>query len=68
MNGPWALVIATGLTRLVLTVTSWWLMMSAERARARQVGRLLVIAGPGATITQRCAAGSLVVARGAEDA
>jgi hypothetical protein len=64
MHDPLLLTAALATVRLMCGVARWGMMLHAERARVRLLGRLSRAAGPGSTVVCRDAEGWLVVARG----
>ncbi|GAA3436000.1 hypothetical protein [Kutzneria kofuensis] len=64
MQDPLLLTAALAAARLVCGVARWGMMLYAERARVRLLGRLSRAAGPGSTVARRDGQGWLVIARG----
>jgi len=64
MRDPLLLTALLAGARLVCGVARWGMMLHAERARVRLLGRLSRAAGPGSTVARRDGEDWLVIARG----
>ena len=64
MRDPLLLTALLAGARLACGMARWGMMLYAERARARLLGRLSRAAGPGSTVARRDGGGWLVIARG----
>ena len=64
MHDPLLLTAVLATVRLMCGVARWGMMLYAERARVRLLGRLSRAAGPNSTVACLDDEGCLVIARG----